>query len=434
MLGASGHVKWPVAMSQSSLPPLLVAFYANPDGFPPTFNAVKLLRARFKVTVVSRRTEAEVRAWPPDVRLLRVGPPHSVAVSMSKSAAAKARDFAGFVLALRRTIQTEAPRVAYAYDSHALLALWLAGCSAPIVYQKHEVEELDGPSPRTLGRGVIAAALRLSRRAAIVVFPEQNRADYYQRFVPGLAPPMVIPNFPDREGFPTPDWGALLDGRFARRQVFYRGALGPENGTGELVSAIASTASGTSLRVCGRGEPAYMAALERLVRDRGLEGRVDLAGFVPFDRLNEEALSASVGVLPYQAVSTNWTFGTTATNKLFEYAACGLPALAPDRPSYRAFFRDEPWVELVDVSDPGSIGAGIERVLGDRAEYERRCRAARRAFEERFNYQVVFAPLLDRIVGLAGLGPDGAPVAAAPAVTAVTVGAGRPRGGVTARG
>jgi len=101
-------------------------------------------------------------------------------------------------------------------------------------------------------------------------------------------------------------------------------------------------------------------------------------------------------------MSFNWTFSASATNKLYEYAACGLPALVPDRASYREVLGAEPWVEFVDETDPRSIAAAITRILSDRAGYDARCRAARRAFEERFNYEAVFAPLLSRIVALAG--------------------------------
>jgi glycosyltransferase involved in cell wall biosynthesis len=74
--------------------------------------------------------------------------------------------------------------------------------------------------------------------------------------------------------------------------------------------------------------------------------------------------------------------------------------VVPDRASYREMLGGEPWVELVDETDPRSIAAAITRILADRTRYDARCRAARRAFEERFNYEAVFAPLLDRIVAL----------------------------------
>jgi glycosyltransferase involved in cell wall biosynthesis len=387
----------------SSPPRLLVVFYANPDQYPPTYNAVSLLRACFRVRVVSRRTERESRSYPEDVRLDRVGAARSAQEAAAQSAPRKLADFLEFVAAVRRAIREDAPRVIYAYDPYAIVAVALAGGRAPLVYQRHEVEELDRISRRSLGGWVLRASLPLSRRAALVVFPDRGRAEYYARFVPGLPEPMIVPNFPLRATFPAPDLASLVDGRFERRQVFYRGALGGSNGLREAVRAFARVAPPASLRLCGPGSPDFVRELEALATELGVRDRVDLAGFIPsFDQLNRETLAGSVGLLLYRAVDTNWAWSASAVNKLYEYAACGMPALAPDRASYREFLGGEDWVELVDEADPAAIAAAIERVLSDRARYAERCRAARRAFEERFNYESAFAPLRDRIVALAG--------------------------------
>ncbi len=382
-------------------PRLLVAFYANPDNYPPTYNAISLLRAHFSVRVVCRRTERESRDYPADVRLSRVGPAQSAAQAAAQSHVAKVADYARFVRALRRAIREDRPRVVYAYDPHALVAVALAGGGAPVVYQRHEVDELDRLGHRTFGDWIVRASLPLSRRAAIVVFPEKRRAEYYARFVPGLREPMIVPNFPLLASFPAPDLDALAGPRFERRQVFYRGSIGAANGLREAVRAFARVATPATLRLCGSGPPDLLRELDDLARQLGARDRVDFAGFVPFDQLNREALAGSVGLLLYRAVDTNWANSASAVNKIYEYAACGLPALAPDRVSYREFLGREAWVELVDVDDPAAIAAGIERVLSDRARYAERCRAARRAFEERFNYETSFAPLRDRIVALA---------------------------------
>jgi glycosyltransferase involved in cell wall biosynthesis len=388
---------------RSALPTLLVVFYGNPDYYPPTYNAVSLLRSRFRVSVVSRRSETALRDWPDGVRVERVGPGRSTADIAVLSRARKLADLSEFVWAVRRALRAEAPRVVYAYEPHALVAATLAGCRAPIVYQRHEIEALERIDLRSLDGWVLRASLPASRRAKIVVFPEKSRAEYYQRSVPGLRTPVIVPNFPLRAAFPEPSFDALLSARFARRQVLYRGSVGAANGLREAVAAlplISPETGETTLRVCGRSTPAFLDELERLAAEKGVQGRVDFAGFIPFERLNRETLDGSVGLLLYQAVHLNWAYSASATNKLYEYAACGLPAVVPDRASYREMLGGEPWVELVDETDPRSIAAAITRILADRTRYDARCRAARRAFEERFNYEAVFAPLLDRIVAL----------------------------------
>src|SRR5262245_47362268 len=98
------------------LPPLLVVFYANPDFYPPTFNAIRILREHFAVTVVCRNVDDRTLAWPEDVRIERVGEHATGRAKMELSAAAKLREHLAFVWAVRRAIHAIRPRVVYAYE------------------------------------------------------------------------------------------------------------------------------------------------------------------------------------------------------------------------------------------------------------------------------------------------------------------------------
>jgi glycosyltransferase involved in cell wall biosynthesis len=183
--------------------------------------------------------------------------------------------------------------------------------------------------------------------------------------------------------------------------VLYRGAIGPVNGAREAIRTVPLLAAETTLRLCGPGDPAFLRELEQLAIDEGVRDRVELAGFVPFDELNRQTQRASVGLMLYQPVDTNWTFIATANNKLFEYAACGVPALVPDRQAFQELLGGERFVELVDEKDPRSIGAAVGRILASPEAYEERCRLARRRFGEQFNYERAFQPMLARLLELA---------------------------------
>ena len=56
--------------------------------------------------------------------------------------------------------------------------------------------------------------------------------------------------------------------------------------------------------------------------------------------------------------------------------ACGLPCVELDRPSTRSVFGDDGPVTLA-AFDPASIADGLERLLDDEQEWERRSRAGR---------------------------------------------------------
>ena len=80
--------------------------------------------------------------------------------------------------------------------------------------------------------------------------------------------------------------------------------------------------------------------------------------------------------------------------------------VVPDRESYRDYLGDAEWVTNADVDDPRSIARAIMSILADRERYAAMSRAARRAFEEQYNYERVFAPVRERILELSGVAKD----------------------------
>ncbi len=385
----------------ASKPALLVVFYANPDFYPPTYNAVCLLAERFRVHLVCRADDAAPSLrWPDEVEVERVGPWRSDQDRGGDSPLAKTRELMAFVGAVRAAVSRDRPALALAYEQHALFALRAAGYRGPHLYQLHELEEPGPLRARSLGAWVIAAARILGRRADLVVFPDRERAHRYQRIARDPRKPLVVPNFPRRSVFAAPD-PSMNAARWEQAQVFYRGAIGSANGATEMIDALPRLNPRCSLRLYGRVDPAYLAELEARAAATGVRGRLSYGGFSSYDEVNEATRHAAVGLVLQKAVSLNWEHIAAATNKLYEYAACGLPAVVPDRPGFREFLAGETWVEYADERDPSSIAAAIGRVLEGRERWEERSRAARRAFEERFNYEAVFAPMLARALDLA---------------------------------
>ncbi len=387
-------------------PRLLCVFYANPDNYPPTYSAVALLSQHFDVHIVCRKTDRESRLWPAGVRLDRIGPSQTQDEAAARSHVEKAEEFASFCWAVRRALGTTAPAVVLAYEAHALSALRVAGCRKPIVYQRHEVEELDEIDRRSLGWWIHQHARQASRDVALMVFPEATRARYYQSHVPVRAEVLVVPNSPLASSFPVPDIASLVELRREAPLVFYRGSLGPANGIREAIRARSFVGLPTKLKLAGSASPAFQTELTTLVDELALRDRVSFDGFVPFDELNRRTQYGSIGLMLYQAASTNWSNIASANNKLYEYAACGVPGIVPDREDFRDFLKGEEWIRYVDPTDPRAIGATIEEMLSDWSGYVQMCHTARRRFEQRFNYEAVFGPMLERILALAGSRPE----------------------------
>jgi glycosyltransferase involved in cell wall biosynthesis len=136
-----------------------------------------------------------------------------------------------------------------------------------------------------------------------------------------------------------------------------------------LLRAFARVAAGGEDRLLILGDGELRAELEGLVRELGLEGRVDLPGFVanPFAAMARAALF----VLSSQREGM--------PNVLIQAMACGCPVVATDcRSGPREVLEDGRHGPLVPVGDDEALARAIrERMAAPRDEAGLRARAAR---------------------------------------------------------
>ncbi|MGC2495963.1 glycosyltransferase family protein [Candidatus Binatus sp.] len=386
-------------------PRLLITIYANPDYYPPTVYAVRILSKYFKIHILCRNMSEPFQQWPSEVAIERMGEYASARGKEASSAIAKLTEYAKFVARTRVLIRHMQPLSVYSYDPHALAASIVGRAgrrSTPLIFHAHELPETQNLSWRSLEGWVVRAALLGTKSADTVVFPEKNRARHWLTAARDPRTPIIVPNCPDRSYYSPPaDWSETIAARYRAREVVYVGYAGAENGHLEGLRAIAMTGDGIRMRIIGGYRPEFGMKFNALARELGVTERVSLDGWLRQDELLARASAAGAGLSLHKAVSKGLEYQGSASNKLFEYAAMGLPVVVPDRKSYRDFLGDAEWVTYADIDEPESIARAITSIFADRERYVAMSRAARRAFEEQYNYERVFAPALERICALA---------------------------------
>ncbi len=386
-------------------PRLLITIYANPDYYPPTVYAVRILSKYFKIHILCRNMSEPFQQWQSEVAIERMGEYASARGKEASSATSKLTEYAKFVARTRALIRHMQPLSVYSYDPHALAASIVGRAgrrSTPLIFHAHELPETQNLSWRSLEGWVVRAALLGTKSADTVVFPEKNRARHWLTAARDPRTPIIVPNCPDRSYYSPPaDWSETIAARYRAREVVYVGYAGAENGHLEGLRAIAMTGDGIRMRIIGGYRPEFGMKFNALARELGVTERVSLDGWLRQDELLARASAASAGLSLHKAVSKGLEYQGSASNKLFEYAAMGLPVVVPDRKSYRDFLGDAEWVTYADIDEPESIARAITSIFADRERYVAMSRAARRAFEEQYNYERVFAPALERICALA---------------------------------
>jgi glycosyltransferase involved in cell wall biosynthesis len=345
--------------------------------------------------------------WPPEVTIERFGEYASARAKEGANAAAKLIEYAKFAARTRVLIKQMRPAAIYSYDPYAFVATMLGRVGRrplPVIFHSHELPETQNLSWGALENWVVRAALISTKSADAVVFPEKNRARHWLTAAADLRVPTIVPNCPDQRYFPAPaDWSDTIAARYRAREAVYVGYASADNGHLDALRALAMT-DGIRMRVIGGFRPEFEASFNELARELRVNERLSVDGWLALDELRARASRASVGLSIYKPVTKSLEYVASASNKLFEYAAMGLPVIVPDRENYRDFLGDAEWVTYADVEQPEAFSRAVTSIFADRERYVAMSRAARRAFETEYNYERVFEPLLEKIRALAAAG------------------------------
>lgn len=306
------------------------------------------------------------------------------------------------------------PDVVHCHDFDTLPPgwLWAKLHRRPVIYDAHEYyTELQRPRLRGLAGKVLlpliaAAEQVLSRSAAAVVTVDERIASRYHSrrlviighyppadFAQTLAQPEIgdypkrtdqSAHSPPHSPLPTPQTPSTL---------VYAGRFSTDRGlvvVAQALQRLAAQGLRPRLRLLGvwtspAEEQAFWQAMA------GLESQVEMAGWVSFQQVPAQLVSADVALALLQPIER---YTVALPVKLFEYMACGLPVIISDFPANRTVVAGADCGILVDPTDVEAVAAAIARLSADPAEARRLGANGRRAFETQYNWQALERKLL----------------------------------------
>lgn len=242
----------------------------------------------------------------------------------------------------------------------------------PHLHDCHELY-LESTSIRAVERRILAPMERhYMRRANAVVAVNASIADEYERRYGRR--PVVVRNCAPRLTLELQgcDLRTLAGIPAESRVVLYQGGFSAGRGLDVCVAAVKGLPDDVHLVLLGYG-PLRDLLLE-WAHGAGVGGRVHVLDAVPPEELAEWTVSANLGLMPYQPVSRNNLL--TLPNKVFEYAAAGLPIVVSDLPELRTIALDQGCGTVYDPFDAASLTRALSQVL-DPDQYEHYRDAAR---------------------------------------------------------
>jgi glycosyltransferase involved in cell wall biosynthesis len=372
---------------------VLCVQYANPAAYPPIeHGAVLAAEAGADVLLLGTAVlgDSLVMAGHPRIRVELVAPP--------RPGWRQKLHYLLFVARALRRASRFRPTIVYASDPLAAPVGWLLTVlgRVPVVYHEHDSPEAEVDS--VFMRGVGLARRRLAQRADICVVPSAGRADLFRQTT-GRTDVIVVWNTPLRR-----DVVVRREQTAAPRlRLLYHGSIVASRLPLAIVEALAGLPAAVTLRVIGY-EPAggqHIARLRAAAARLGVHDRLEFMRAVPRHLLLRHASDCDAGLalLPIESGSVNERLMVGASNKVFDYLACGLPVIVTDTPEWRETYVLPGYGVACDPESPQSLEAVLRRLLENVQERWEMGERGRRRIQEEWHYERAFAPVLRRLLG-----------------------------------
>lgn len=257
------------------------------------------------------------------------------------------------------------PRLVHANDWNTMWAGLLVKrvCGSLLVYDSHELWA-DRNGRWEWRPWLLACEAVFVRAADEVLTSSPGYADALAARY-RIPRPTVVRNIPERpprtpDGPTAPRTPTAPRSRPTSPLVVYIGGLMPGRGLEQMIDAL-SLIPRARLRAVGPGAPRYRATLLTRAQSAGVADRLELCAPVAPAEVGEALAGAAAGLCLIQPICRSYEL--CLPNKLFEYAAAGVPVLASDLPVIGDLVRREGFGVLAPADDTHAIAAGLERLL-----------------------------------------------------------------------
>jgi glycosyltransferase involved in cell wall biosynthesis len=292
------------------------------------------------------------------------------------------------------------PTWVYASDPLSTPAVWLLTLlpGIQVVYHEHD-SPVSGDGPRSRFQRLVMRARRaLVARSAICVLPNAERAAIFAKEL-GRSEVLTVWNCPASdevvERRPAPSTPGL--------RVLYHGSIVPSRLPPAVIDALAELPETVSLDVVGYetvGHRDYVSELKRRAAQLGVSGRVNFRGSVPerADLMNVcRTCDVGLSLQPRTTGDLNQRMMTGASNKPFDYLACGLALLVSDLQDWRELYADRGFALVCQPDSATSIAQALRWFLEHPEARLRMGESGRRRIATDWNYEQQFAPVLARM-------------------------------------
>jgi glycosyltransferase involved in cell wall biosynthesis len=378
---------------------IVVAIYIDPDFYPPTINAILNFAGVYdEVVVVTRNHSLADFNFPSNVVLNKIGTFMSVRESAEVSTFQKFSSFFHFTKAMVSACKKKGTEMLVLYDPFPLFSYYVSrrflSKKIKVWYHNHDMPDMTRLSRFTLGGMAGRYEKNAMRYIDYFSLPSPDRTKFYPWLKPGLEA-FIIPNYPSLKVYT--EQNLSIKKQDADLRIIFQGFIGKGHALEEIVDLLGDPIKGKQLKLILKGsvKKEYVEQLNERAEIKGISQQMEWVGIGPYAELPKLTASCHVGIgVHMNTDNVSKTLGT-ASNKIYEYAACGLPVILYDSEQFSKYLKKYPWAFFTD----GSADSLKDILIQISDNYDVYSGAARASFVDRLNFEYVFLPVLEKICG-----------------------------------
>lgn len=367
--------------------------YTAPQNYPPLWRSARLFK----------RQGWDVRFYAPrwvDAEELRVFSEECGADVRVLGAGGSSADKVGYLSYIAealRCIAREKPDWIYLSDIYAAPIAFLCPKRTRALYHEHDRFSVQRSSVwmRFLDGARRKACLAVDR----VIVPNESRLEYLRQETGiGAERGLCVWNCPLREEV-APARSVRSAGPL---RLVYSGTIVPDRLPVLLPQSMPEDSGLSIIGYETVGHPGYVNELIERARSAGRGRSVIWEG----PRMSRPAIltrlrEADVGLalVPMRTQDTNLQWMVGASNKPFEYLACGVLPLVSDTPAWREVFVEPGYALPCRADDPESLRQMLQWAADNPREVADRAESGRQRILSDWNYEKVFSPVLEYLSG-----------------------------------
>jgi glycosyltransferase involved in cell wall biosynthesis len=259
-----------------------------------------------------------------------------------------------------------------------------------VIYHEHDSPTHQTQSPSLFLQFCLRSRSWLARNAELCILPNQQRIEHWNKVV-HIQHPFCVWNCPSKEEVVpsrSPWNGEDL-------WILYHGSIVPDRLPISVLHALSMLPKKVKLRIIGYetiGHQSYIQQLQDNAVELGIHERVQILNALPRQELLMWCQQSDIGLafMPMSSEDLNLKTMTGASNKPFDYLACGLPLVVSNLEDWQEMYVKPGYGLACYPNDPESIAAILRWYLEHPIKMRKMGDLGRQRILQEWNYEMQF--------------------------------------------